>query len=514
MVSGPHDVLGNGAMDADLRFELLVQAVTDYALFMLDPDGYVVNWNTGAQRAKGYSAAEIIGRHFSCFYTPADQEAGLPARALAIAAATGHFEQEGWRVRKDGTQFWASVVIDPVRGPDGELLGYAKITHDNTERRQAALDLEQTREQLFQAQKLEAIGHLTGGIAHDFNNLLTVIRGSLDLATRRAVADPKMRALLAHISQATDRAASLTEQLLLFARRGVLNARAVDTGAQLRASCAFIERSLGRDIDLVTDFADPLEPIQVDPRELDLALLNLCLNARDAMKGGGVLRISGRNLAAGAGLAVPSVAISVTDDGAGIAAELLPRVIEPFFTTKDVGAGTGLGLSQAFGFAHQSGGQLHIESELDRGTTVTMWLPVSLERPHGNPVGQDGPADEAAFDLARIMLVQDDPAVAELACTFLEESGYRVLCFDRPRASLAELDRGVRVDLLFSDIMMPGGMNGIELARLVRARFPATGYSEAAARDDALDFPVMSKPYSFNDLSARIAQMLEQRLPS
>ena len=508
-------------MDADWRFELLVQAVTDYALFMLDPDGYVVNWNAGAERAKGYKAAEIIGQHFSCFYTPEDQAAGLPARALATAAAAGFFEHDGWRVRKDGTQFWANVVIDPVRAPDGTLLGYAKITRDITERRQAALDLEQTREQLFQAQKLEAIGHLTGGIAHDFNNLLTVIRGSLDLATRRATADPKTRALLAHIGQATDRAASLTQQLLLFARRGVLQARPVKTAAQLRASCAFIDRSLGHDIELVTDIADPLDPIRVDPRELELALLNLCLNARDAMRQGGVLRVAARNVAAGAaqGLAGASVAISVTDDGTGIAPEMLPRVIEPFFTTKEIGAGSGLGLSQAYGFAHQSGGHMQIESQLDRGTTVTMWLPVSLDRPvAADAADQEATADEVAAELGRIMVVEDDPTVAELACTFLQESGYRVLSFDRPRASLDVLERGERVDLLFSDILMPGGMNGIELARLVRARFPtlpillATGYSEVAARDDAREFPVMSKPYSFNDLSARIAQMLEHRL--
>jgi PAS domain S-box-containing protein len=201
------------------RYQLLIEAVTDYAIYMLDPLGIVTSWNPGAQRFKGYAATEIIGQHFSRFYTEEDKEDGLPARALEVAAREGKFENEGWRVRKDGTRFWAYVVIDAVRHPSsGEIVGFAKITRDLTERKEAQQKLEETRKALLQSQKLEAIGQLTGGIAHDFNNLLMAVIGSLELMRKRLPDDPKLRTLLDNAVQGAQRGATLTKRMLAFAR--------------------------------------------------------------------------------------------------------------------------------------------------------------------------------------------------------------------------------------------------------------------------------------------------------
>ena len=215
------------------RYRLLVEAVTDYAIYMLDVNGIVTSWNPGARRFKGYEEAEILGQHFSRFYTEEDRQAGLPAKALATAAREGKFEGEGWRVRKDGTRFWASVIIDPIRDPSQNLVGYAKITRDLTERREAQLALEQARQTLYHAQKMEAVGQLTGGIAHDFNNLLTAILGSLEIARRR-IGDPSITRLIDNAIRGAQRGATLTQRMLAYARRQELNLQAVDIPALIR----------------------------------------------------------------------------------------------------------------------------------------------------------------------------------------------------------------------------------------------------------------------------------------
>src|SRR5919206_1297856 len=369
-------------------YRLLVQAIIDYAIFMLTPQGRITNWNSGAERAKGYKAAEIIGEHFSRFYTEEDLQRGIPKLALETAAREGRFETEGWRVKKDGTRFWANVVIDAIRDEDGHLVGFAKVTRDLTERRAAQRDLEAAREQLVQSQKMEAIGQLTGGVAHDFNNLLTVIVGGADVLTRLICDNEKAKRVLANMQHAAERGASLTGQLLAFARRQALVPRMIETQGLLEGVSGLLSRSLQGGIALELDVPDDIWPMVVAQNQLELAILNVGLNARDAMPNGGRLRIAARNEVRHDG---DYVAISVSDTGEGIPDDIRDKVLEPFFTTKEVGKGSGLGLSQAYGFAIQSGGSLDIDSEAGKGTTVTFHLPAAkAAAPHGSEASPAG----------------------------------------------------------------------------------------------------------------------------
>src|SRR5689334_594127 len=276
------------------RFRLLVEAVSDYAIYLLDLSGIVTTWNPGAERVKGYTAAEIIGQHFSLFYTEQDQRAGLPERALEIAKHEGKFETEGWRVRKDGSQFWAYVVIDPIRSPTGEIIGFAKITRDLTERKEAEKKLENAREFSLQAQKLEAIGQLTGGIAHDFNNLLTAVLGSLELLRKRLPDDPKSAALLENAVRGAQRGTTLTKRMLAFARNYELNKEVIAIPELVRGMTDLLQRSIGPSYNLETRFPLALKPVEVDANQLELALLNLTVNARDAMPNGGDIILAAR----------------------------------------------------------------------------------------------------------------------------------------------------------------------------------------------------------------------------
>ncbi len=367
--------------DSQQQFELLVQSVTDYAIFMLTPDGTVASWNAGAQRIKGYEPHEVIGSHFSRFYRDDERAAGQPAAALHTAAAEGRFESEGWRVRKDGTQFWANVVIDPIRNAQGELSGFAKVTRDVTEKRDAQLALERAREALFQSQKLDAIGQLTGGVAHDFNNLLMVVLSSLELLKRRLPDDEKSRRLIDNAMQGARRGVTLTKRMLAFARRQQLDPVAVDVPALVGGMHDLLARSLGPTIRIELDFEPAILPVFVDPNQLELAVLNLAVNARDAMPQGGVLGISARLEAVaepGSKLAPGEyVCLSITDTGSGMSEETLAHAAEPFFTTKGVGKGTGLGLPMVHGLAAQSGGRFALRSAEGRGTTAELWLPVA-----------------------------------------------------------------------------------------------------------------------------------------
>ena len=346
--------------ESDRQFRLLVSGVTDYALFRLDPQGIVSSWNVGAERIKGYAAAKIIGQHFSRFYTAEDRQSGLPARALRTAAREGRFEGEGWRVRKDGGQFWASVVIDAIRDETGALIGFAKITRDITERRDAQLALQRTQEQLAQSQKMDALGHLTGGIAHDFNNMLMVVGGYAEFLKRR-LSDPKDRRALDAIELATSRAESLTRQLLTFSRRQSLNPATVNLAERFAAFRDILASSAHGNIQLDIDVAPDTWPVTIDPNEFEVAIVNLVVNARDAMPDGGGIAITVRNVAIGAhdpidGLEGEFVVVEVKDTGVGIPPDVLPRVFDPFFTTKETDRGTGLGLSQVYGFARRRAG--------------------------------------------------------------------------------------------------------------------------------------------------------------
>ncbi|KRQ96236.1 PAS domain-containing sensor histidine kinase [Bradyrhizobium valentinum] len=492
--------------ESERNFRLLVEGVADYALYMLDPNGVVTSWNVGGQRIKGYTPTDIIGQHFSRFYTEVDRTNGKPLRALRIAREQGRYEEEGWRVRKDGTFFWASVVIDPIY-EDGKLVGFAKITRDITERREAQLKLDQMHQQLAESQKLDALGQLTGGVAHDFNNLLMIISGSLHTLKKAVGDDPKCQRALSAIEGATKRGASLTSQLLTFARRQSVNPQAVDVAERIDAVREVLDAAVGSAVTLQFDVAKGVWPVMVDVAEFETALVNLVVNARDAMTGAGVIAISARNETpvgeAGAG---GHVAISVADTGVGIAPDILSKIFDPFFTTKPIGKGTGLGLSQVHGFAHQAGGTVKVASELGKGTRITILLPrketaVTAEDANAVEIGGSG----------TVLLVEDNPDVASVSAGLLEQLGYTVRRVADAEAALREIELD-GIDLVFSDIVMPGKMDGLGLARHLKAikpRLPillASGYSDAALNVRG-DFPILRKPYEIHELSQAIAKL-------
>ncbi|HEY0420604.1 MAG TPA: PAS domain S-box protein [Acetobacteraceae bacterium] len=515
------------ALESERRFRLLVQSVTDYAIFMLSLDGHVSNWNTGAERIKGYAASEIVGQHFSRFYAPEDIEAGVPRRALETARREGRYEAEGWRVRKDGSRFWASVVIDAIHD-DGKLIGFAKITRDLTERREAQLQLEQSREQLFQAQKMEAVGQLTGGLAHDFNNLLTGITGNLELARTR-IAQGRVADLDRYIAAAqgaASRAVALTHRLLAFARRQTLNPKRINPNKLIADMVDLVQRTVGPEIEVETVLAIGLWPTQCDPNQLENAILNLCINARDAMPHGGRLTIETantwldergareRDMAPG-----QYVAICVSDTGTGMPAEVIERAFDPFFTTKPLGRGTGLGLSMVYGFTRQSGGHARIYSEMGAGTTVRIYLP----RHRGEADEEEAKTEPAEASRAEagktVLVVDDEPTVRMLVTEVLEELGYAALEAADGASGLKLLQSDARIDLLITDVGLPGGMNGRQLADAARTGRPAlkvlfiTGYAENAVVGNGHLEPgmhVLTKPFALEVLASRIEAIITE----
>jgi PAS domain S-box-containing protein len=494
-------------------FRLLVQSIVDYAIYMLDPDGYVTSWNAGAERIKGFQTSEIVGKHFSSFYTEEDRKAEMPAKVLDIARREGRFEGEGWRVRKDGSRFWASVVIDAIKDDEGKLVGFAKITRDMTEKREAQLRVEELREQLFRSQKMEALGQLTGGLAHDFNNLLTAILGACELAIRNIDSPDKVRRMLDGVRNSAQRGAGLTKQLLAFARAQQLEIKQIDLKAFFGDVTTLIRPSLRSNIEVVTEFSDQLWPIDADAGALELAILNLAFNARDAMKDGGTLKISAHNeVLSGSpeGLKGEHVALRVADTGEGMSADVMDRVFEPFFTTKSFGEGTGLGLSQVFGFSKQLGGAITVESTPGEGATFTLYLPAS----RGSSA--DETSQNGIHALGRVLIVEDDTLVAELAAGMLNELGFESAIAHSAKEALEQLAGGEKPKLIFSDIIMPGGISGIELARKVRDRFPelpillTTGYSEQVAGSHG--FPVLQKPYEMDSLASALGNVLKRQI--
>ncbi|MBY5817733.1 PAS domain S-box protein [Rhizobium leguminosarum] len=497
------------------QFRRLVQGVSDYAIYMLDPEGNVSSWNFGAERIKGYRPQEIIGRHFSTFYTPEDREAGLPETALGIARAEGRFEREGWRVRKDGTRFWASIVIDAIRDDEGDVLGFAKITRDITEKMETQRALEQAREELFQSQKMEAIGQLTGGIAHDFNNLLMAVLGSLEILKKRMPQDLSLTSLVDNAMQGAQRGAALTQRMLAFSRRQELHMEPIDVSGLVRGMMDMLSRSLGPLTVIETFFPVRLPTILTDPNQLEMAILNLVVNARDAMPSGGriVLRASEESLPSGKTPLPPGryVRIAVIDEGEGMDAKTLEQAITPFFTTKGVGKGTGLGLSMVQGLASQSGGRLMMKSSLGEGTTAELWFPVaSVEQ--ATEAATDRPQqEENAPRRLRIVAVDDDGLVLMNTTLMLEDLGHTVF---EAMAGTEALDilRKQQVDLVICDHAMPR-MTGAQLAQAIRSEWPdipiilATGYAEIPQGADIVDLPRLGKPFSQAQLAEAISRV-------
>ena len=500
--------------ESERQFRLFSEAATDHALIRLDARGVVSGWNSGAQRIEGYAEAEIVGHHFSRFYTAADRAAGAPERALAMAATSGTYEHDGWRVRKNGSLFLAAVVIDAIRDEEGRLIGFANIMRDVTERHEARAELQRARDQLAQSQKMEALGQLTGGIAHDFNNMLMVVSGNAQILKERLSDARNLRSVEA-IELAAGRGERLTRQLLAFSRRQALNPMVVSLRQRLAEFRDLLVSSARGDIALVIDIGRSIWPVAVDIHELELALINLVVNARDAMPDGGTIVITAKNTRvqpedAPDAIRGEFVALTITDTGCGIADDILPKVFEPFFTTKQLDKGTGLGLSQVYGLTRQSGGTVTIASKLGNGTAVTLYLP----RSH-RPLSERGVTErDTPRGGEKVLLVEDNPEVQETAGMLLDQLGYRVFRAQSAATALQLLQSGEAVDLVFSDIIMPGELDGMALARQVKEEYPdvavllTSGYAKAANAQEA-GFPILRKPYKLATLARAIRDALE-----
>ncbi|WP_229483700.1 hybrid sensor histidine kinase/response regulator [Massilia horti] len=489
--------------DSEQRFRLLVQGVTDYAIYMLSPEGLITNWNVGAERIKGYSYDEIIGQHFSRFYTDEDRAVGTPEHALQTAARVGRYESEGWRVRKDGTRFWAHVVVDAVRSEAGELVGFAKITRDLTEKKAAEEALAEANRALFQSQKMESIGQLTGGIAHDINNLLSVLASGLEVLTlrRKDSGDAKT---FESMRRAIDRGATLTQQLLAFARQQPLRAEARNINRLISGFESVLRRAGNASIEFALDLDPHLHSAVLDSARFESALLNLVVNARDAMPLGGRLTVSTRNVTlaereVGTLAAGTYAKVTVSDTGTGMPADVASRAFEPFFTTKEVGKGTGLGLSQVYGFIKQSGGEIVIDSVLGEGTAMSIYLPA---------VEQGGTAAPVNVN-ERVLIVEDEPDLIDVAASLFINMGYEVTTAASAQDAIKTL-ANQQIDILFTDVIMPDEMNGIELAAFTREHYPAvkvilaSGYPLPALKmkhADLHDFAFVNKPYRLADLA-------------
>jgi PAS domain S-box-containing protein len=496
------------------QFQLLVQGVTDYAIYLLDLNGNVSNWNLGAQRIKGYLPEEIIGRHFSTFYTEEDRAAGAPQEALTTVLREGRIEREGWRVRKDCSRFWAHVIIDAIRREDGELVGFAKITRDITERREAQEKLERTREAFVHSQKMDAIGQLTGGVAHDFNNLLMAVLGSLELMRKRLPDDPKLLSLLENATKGAERGAALTKRMLAFARRQELKREPINIPDLVRGMTELLQRSLGPAVTLETRFPLAVPPVLADANQLELALLNLAVNARDAMPEGGEIVISAReeNVPSGAIRLRPGryVHVRVSDTGAGMDEETLRRATEPFFTTKEPGKGTGLGLSMVHGLAEQFGGRFTLQSKLGSGTVAQLWLPVAEVKSQAASPQRRETVIESAPPLA-VLAVDDDPLVLTNTVAMLEDLGHTAYPAASGDEALKILKGDNKIDLVITDQVMPQ-MTGLQLVKIIRREWPdmpvliATGYAEID--DEAgVKVPRFAKPFTLAELAAEIFRM-------
>ncbi len=623
---------------SDDAFHLLVEAVQDYAIFMLDPAGLVASWNPGAERIKGYNAGEIIGRHFSCFFTPEEQAAGKPGQALSAALSTGRYEEEGFRVRQDGSRFWAHVTLTPLLDAAGSHKGFAKVTQDITERRQAdeALvrsildsavdaiisidetgviesanpaterifgyargellgrnvrmlmpepdrgrhdgyignylrtgqakiigigrevagrrkdgssvflhlsvgefrlrdgsrhfsgilrDISEARRmahQLQQVQKLEAIGQLTGGIAHDFNNLLGVVIGNLDFVLEDLDPQSKDGQAVSRALNSALHGADLTRRLLAFSRDQPLEPKDFAINDMLPDVVAVLKRTLGASITINLAPHPDLWPAYADASQVQDAVLNLAINARDAMPEGGVLTIETGNITLDEDYARENVEVkpgdyamlAVSDTGTGIPPDIMKRVLEPFFTTKPVGKGTGLGLSMIYGFAKQSGGHLKIYSEMDHGTTVKLYLPRGRGQGPGEEKSTPAPGKARGGD-ETILIAEDNAELLHAAAKQLAKLGYRILEAANGEAALAILQQTKGIDLLFSDIVMTGRMTGRDLAREARKLRPnlkillTTGYAEKAAAGSGDDWPILRKPYRRQELALRLRSVLD-----
>jgi PAS domain S-box-containing protein len=466
----------------------------------------------------GYTTEEVVGKHFGIFFRPDERRTGEPSRALEGATKRGKHEIEGWRVRKNGTPFFVTGLISSIHDDAGNLLGFANVLRDATERRDAQEKLVEAREQLAMAQKMEAIGKLTGGIAHDFNNLLMIIGGNAQIFQR--LLDPKLPRAIEAIQTAAKRGESLTRQLLTFSRRQHLSPAVVDLNAAIKNMRTMIESSLRGNIVYKEELEDGVSAVKLDLAELELAIVNISVNARDAMPNGGTFTLCVYNVTGEDEICNkiegPLVAIVCSDTGMGIPPNLLSKIFDPFFTTKEVGKGSGLGLSQVYGFAHQAGGTVTAQSKVGLGTTISVYLPCAdIQIANKEPPAKTSDQPQRPS----VLIVDDSAEVAEVTSSMFEQLGYATVYRDSAEGALDLLADGAKIDLVFSDIVMPGAIDGVGLAREIRSRYPklpvvlTTGYSDAAQAAPP-DLRILRKPFDPDTLRDFVQNFGKMSLPN
>ena len=507
-----HRVLEALALSEE-RFRLLVEGAKDYAIYLLDAGGQVVSWNLGAERLMGYSAAAVIGRPHSIFFTTEESQTGMPGALLEQATVNGTAQTDGWRVRGDGSRFWCEGVITALRAESGELRGFSKVARDLTERRRL-------EEHLRHAQRMEAVGQLAGGVAHDFNNLLTVIIGESDMLLLDLPGGDNRRVPVSDIRDAASRAANLTRQLLAFSRKQVLAPKVGDLNVIVSTVERMLRRLIGEDVVLTTTLDPSIDKVRVDPGQIEQVLVNLAVNARDAMGHGGRLTIATGILHADATRAAQlncapgrHVSLSVTDTGTGMDDATLARIFEPFFTTKAAGAGTGLGLSTVHGIVAQSGGCIAVQSAPGAGTTFTILLP-----PFDGDGAEDGDAFYVTPGAETVLLVEDDPRVRRITRLALEAHGYNVIEAASAADAMTQVERHAGdIHLLLADVVLPDA-NGRELAARVTSLHPhvrvlfMSGYvDDASARHGLANLgqSFLQKPFSSVELARRVRDVLD-----
>ncbi|HZU22022.1 MAG TPA: PAS domain S-box protein [Terriglobales bacterium] len=512
-----HEQAEQALRESEERFRLLVDGVSDYAIFMLNAAGVVLSWNAGAQRIYRYSAEEVVGQHYSGFFTAEDIVAGRPEHAIQQCLAGGRYEHEGWRLRKDGTAFWGAGLLTPIRAQDNELKGISIVTRDLTEQR----DLE---EQLRRVQRLEAVGRLAGGVAHDFNNLLTIVRANAEMLSLELPATNRQQKRLQDIMKTVDRGTVLTAQLLALGRRQPVKPQLLDLNGLLNEMSQLLPRLIGENIQLHVECGKLLSRIWADNGQLHQVLINLAINSRDAMPEGGRLTIDAENVYLDQYYAKQHVGVAqgnyvmlaISDSGCGMNLETQSKIFEPFFTTKGPGKGTGLGLSIVHGIVQQSGGHLAVYSEPGVGTVMKLYFPAVEDGEHD----AGGTSRNRGDFRGTLLLAEDEPALREIISEALQSRGFTVIaaCNGKEALELARRQQE-QIDFVVTDLVMPE-MGGMELGEHIKRICPRapilymSGYTENSAAIQAVlaeGASFLWKPFAMDDLVQKLRDTAKTR---